>query len=71
VPQNQIRIFFDVDGVLIGGWHSMPERRKRWDVNLKQDLGIDPAALYEKLFAPSADSSPPLMHLCVAGKRDL
>jgi len=34
------RIFFDIDGVLIDGFHTNPERRKRWDKNIEQDLGI-------------------------------
>ncbi len=36
-----IRIFFDIDGVLIDGFHTKQERRKRWDTDLQKDLGID------------------------------
>lgn len=35
-------IFFDVDGVLINGYHARPELRVRWHENLLQDFGIDP-----------------------------
>ena len=34
-------ILFDVDGVLLHGWHAKPEKRHRWDTNLLADLGID------------------------------
>lgn len=35
-------ILFDVDGVLIDGYHYRPEFRKCWHKNLKEDFGIDP-----------------------------
>jgi putative hydrolase of the HAD superfamily len=35
-------IFFDVDGVLIHGYHANPALTRRWDENLLEDLGIDP-----------------------------
>lgn len=35
-------VFFDVDGVLIDGYHFRPEYRKCWHKNLKADFGIDP-----------------------------
>lgn len=35
-------VLFDVDGVLVHGYHSRPEQQKRWDENLLEDLGIDP-----------------------------
>lgn len=35
-------IFFDVDGVLIHGYHAKPELSRRWDENLLRDLGIEP-----------------------------
>lgn len=34
-------VFFDVDGVLIHGYHARPELRKCWDENIEHDLGID------------------------------
>jgi len=35
-------VFFDVDGVLVHGYHARPELQQRWDENLLADLGIDP-----------------------------
>lgn len=35
-------VFFDVDGVLVNGYHANPERSVRWNENLLADLGIDP-----------------------------
>jgi len=40
-------IFFDVDGVVVHGWHTRPERRRRWDETMLQDLGIEPAGFTE------------------------
>lgn len=40
-------LLFDVDGVLIHGFHVRESRRRRWDVHMKADLGIDPADFYE------------------------
>jgi putative hydrolase of the HAD superfamily len=66
-----MRIFFDVDGVLIDGWHSKPERRKPWDAHLEQDLGIDRDAFRKSFFeSPSGKFASP-MHACVKGERDL
>lgn len=42
-----MRIFFDVDGVLIEGFHTKLERRKRWDENIEKDIGINPDKLQE------------------------
>ena len=66
-----MKIFFDVDGVLIAGWHAKPERRRRWDATLKADLGVDPDALQEKFFATPTGEFASLMHACVAGRLDL
>lgn len=44
-----MKIFFDVDGVLIDGFHAKPERQNRWDKTIKADLGIDPEKL-QKIF---------------------
>ncbi len=33
-------IFFDVDGVLIDGYHYNAAHRKLWNINLEKDLGI-------------------------------
>ncbi len=35
-----MKIFFDVDGVLIDGFHARPERRNRWDKTIENDIGI-------------------------------
>ena len=45
-------ILFDVDGVLVHGFHSRPERQRRWDQFLATDLGIDPVAFNEKFIQP-------------------
>lgn len=34
-------VFFDVDGVLVHGYHAKPELRKCWDENMELDLGIN------------------------------
>ena len=33
-------VLFDVDGVLVHGYHAKPEFRKCWDENLERDFGI-------------------------------
>ena len=40
-------LFFDVDGVVVHGFHARPERRRRWDETLSQDLGIEPDRFVE------------------------
>lgn len=35
-------VLFDVDGVLVHGYHARPEKQIRWDENLLADLGVDP-----------------------------
>ena len=35
-------VLFDVDGVLIHGFHARPELTRRWDANLLADMGVDP-----------------------------
>lgn len=35
-------VLFDVDGVLVHGYHARPELQRRWDENLLADLGVDP-----------------------------
>lgn len=42
-------VFFDVDGVLIHGFHVREEKRRRWDEFLREDLGIEQSAFYEHL----------------------
>lgn len=41
-------VLFDVDGVLVHGYHSRPELQLRWDENLLADLGIDPDAFKDR-----------------------
>lgn len=35
-------VFFDVDGVLVHGYHARPEPAHQWYANLLADFGIDP-----------------------------
>lgn len=35
-------VFFDVDGVLVHGYHANPARVRAWDATLLADIGIDP-----------------------------
>jgi len=41
-------VLFDVDGVLIHGYHTRPELQRRWDETLFADLGIHPQAFRER-----------------------
>lgn len=66
-----MKILFDVDGVLIDGWHAKPERRNRWDATITHDLGVDSKAFQEKFFGSPTTGFPSLMHACVAGACDL
>lgn len=43
-------VLFDVDGVLIHGYHHRPELQRRWDANLQADLGIHPQSLKQAFF---------------------
>jgi putative hydrolase of the HAD superfamily len=66
-----MKIFFDVDGVLIDGWHADSALRKPWDATLEIDLGVDRNAFQELFFgAPTSRSASP-MFACVTGRRDL
>jgi putative hydrolase of the HAD superfamily len=35
-------VLFDVDGVLVHGYHQKPEKQVKWDATLLADMGIDP-----------------------------
>jgi putative hydrolase of the HAD superfamily len=35
-------VLFDVDGVLIHGYHSKPEKHVAWNASLLADMGVDP-----------------------------
>lgn len=62
-----MNILFDVDGVLIDGWHADPARRRPWDATIEADLGIDRDA-FRRLFFDGPDSP---MANCLVGRRDL
>ena len=66
-----MKVFFDVDGVLIDGWQSRPERRKPWDATIEQDLGISKQAFQEKFFGQPGGFPGCPMDACVKGDRDL
>jgi len=64
-------IFFDVDGVLIDGWHADEALRKPWDANLEADLGVDHGAFQATFFGSRTDGrAGPFMDVIV-GRRDL
>ena len=65
-----MRIFFDVDGVLIDGWHAKPEFRRPWDATIEEDLGIDKDAFHEKFFG-FAGANRAAISACLRGERDL
>jgi putative hydrolase of the HAD superfamily len=65
-----VKIFFDVDGVLIDGWHAKPEFRRPWDATIEQDLGIDREAFRERFFGPLG-ANRAVIHACIRGERDL
>lgn len=58
-------IFFDVDGVLINGYHARPELRVRWHENLQEDFGIDPDYFSSTFFVDPFSSD------ILMGKMDL
>ena len=66
-----MKIFFDVDGVIIHGWHFNPARRRPWDTELKQDFGMERDAFQKAFFFPPAQGKDSLMEKCLKGDRDL
>ncbi len=66
-----MKIFFDVDGVIIDGWHSNPERRKPWDATIEPDLGVSREAFQQAFFTPPQRGAESLMSACVRGEGDL
>ncbi len=66
-----MKIFFDVDGVIIQGWHFNPACRRPWDTDLKQDFGIEQDAFQKAFFFPPAQGKDSLMEKCLKGDRDL
>jgi putative hydrolase of the HAD superfamily len=58
-------VFFDVDGVLIHGYHAKPELRKFWDERIEQDLGVNREHFKENFIYRS------FIHEVLIGKKDL
>lgn len=66
-----MKIFFDVDGVVINGWHADPARRRSWDTLLREDLGVDRDAFQRLFFTAISGRATSRMAECLAGRRDL
>jgi hypothetical protein len=66
-----MKIFFDVDGVLIDGWHANSALRKPWDATLEADLGINREAFQMLFFGTPGSRSTSPMFECVTGRSDL
>ncbi len=66
-----MKIFLDVDGVLVDGWHADPARRKPWDATIEQDLGVRRDVFQALFFGRRDGGRPSLMHECVRGAMDL
>lgn len=66
-----MKVFFDVDGVLIDGWHADIARRKPWDETIEADLGVDRDAFQLLFFGTPGNRSASPMFECVTGRRDL
>ncbi len=66
-----MKVFFDVDGVLIDGWHADEARRKPWDATIEADLCVDRSAFQLLFFGTPGNRSASPMFECVTGHRDL
>lgn len=66
-----MRIFFDVDGVLIDGWHADSALRKPWNATIEADLGIDREAFQRLFFGLPARRAASPMFACVTGRLEL
>ncbi len=66
-----MKVFFDVDGVLIDGWHADVARRKPWDATIEADLGVDRDAFQLLFFGTPGNRAASPMFACVTGRRDL
>jgi len=66
-----VKIFFDVDGVLIDGWHENVELRKPWNANLEADLGVNVKEFEDAFFGVPDGERISIMDTCVMGKQDL
>lgn len=58
-------LLFDVDGVLIHGYHARPELRRCWDENLERDFGISRDRFTREFIQG------PFVHSVLTGKQDL
>ncbi|WP_105431995.1 MULTISPECIES: HAD family hydrolase [Neorhizobium] len=66
-----MKVFFDVDGVLIDGWHADVSRRKPWDATIEADLGVDRQAFQTLFFGAAGTRASSRMAECVKGRADL
>jgi hypothetical protein len=66
-----MKIFFDVDGVLINGCHSNSALRKPWDATPEANLGINREAFRKLFFGTPGSRSTSPMYECLTGRRDL
>lgn len=58
-------LIFDVDGVLVHGYHAKPEFQIRWDETIDVDLGIDRQHFSDSFFAKDFSTN------VIVGKKDL
>ena len=66
-----MKLFFDVDGVLIDGWHVNAALRKPWNDSLEADLGVAVKDFEDVFFVVPEGEQISVMDSCVMGKRDL
>ena len=66
-----MKIFFDVDGVLIRGRHAKPEHRRPWDTTIEQDLGVSRDAFQQQFFRTPTGGFESFIHACANGNLDL
>jgi putative hydrolase of the HAD superfamily len=64
---NPKTVFFDVDGVLLHAGDANGRSSQPWFANLQRDLGVDPARLSERFFAPRTNEKS-LMEACSCGQ---
>jgi len=54
MPQQTI--IFDLDGVLVGGWHHRADRRKEiWFATMQEDIGLDPQRFIKAYYGTAAE----------------
>ena len=66
-----MRVFFDVDGVLVNGFTANVPRPAKWSNNIQADLGVRLEDFERHLFRPKDDQTPPRFHACLKGERDI